>query len=95
MRLLFPKKLLYLDFLKVTTRVPPLTGMTPIVGISSLVIMTVSASFYHKKCFQTFPSTGHNSSPILAKLGKMTGYGSGMMPNVGLSGPVITVVPVH
>ena len=59
------------------------SGMTPIVGISSLVIMTVSASFYHKKCFQTFRSTGHNSSPILAKLGKMTGYGSGMMPNVG------------
>ena len=45
--------------------------------------------------FHTFHGTGRNSSWILTKLGMMVGYGSGMMPIVGRSGPVITAVPVH
>ena len=54
----------------------------------------------HRVCLclstlHTFRTTGRNSSRILTKLGMMIGYGSGMMPIVGLSGPVITTVLVH
>ena len=55
-----------------------------------MITVSVCLSTLH-----TFRTTGRNSSRILTKLGMMIGYGSGMMPIVGRSGPVITTVPVH
>ena len=54
-----------------------------------------STGFYLKMCFQTFRTAGRNSSWISTKLGITIGYGSGVMPIVGRSGPMITTVPVH
>ena len=59
--------------------------------ITVSVSLSVSVSVYS----YTFRTTGCISSRILTKLGMMIGYGSGMMPIVGRSGPVIRTVPVH
>ena len=59
------------------------------------VSVTVSVSVSVSVNIYTFRTTGRNSSRILTKLGMMIGYGSGMMPIVGRSGPVITTVLVH
>ena len=58
-----------------------------------IVMITVSVSVSVN--IYTFRTTGRISSRILAKLGMVIGYGSGMMPIVGRSGLMITTVLVH
>ena len=60
------------------------------------MIMSVSVSVsVCMSTLHTFHDTGRNSSRIVTKLGMMNGYGSKMMPFVGLHGPMTTAVLVH